>query len=119
MATNQLSRKSQLHGDTLLNTLIFYIGEGLCFHCGNNRSVFRGYRSNGLGSFPAMQFTGNSLDQNYVTLSNRKPCVWQWTHLGMCGIRLSEGISKYQQLKKKSAATALNTVLASAHIQMT
>jgi hypothetical protein len=30
-----------------------------------------------------------------------------------------EGISKYQQLKKKSAATALNTVLASAHIQMT
>jgi hypothetical protein len=34
-------------------------------------------------------------------------------------IRLSEGISKYQQLKKKSAATALNTVLTSAHIQMT
>jgi hypothetical protein len=31
---------------------------------------------------------------------------------------LSEGISKYQQLKKKSAATALNTVLASAHTQM-
>jgi hypothetical protein len=29
------------------------------------------------------------------------------------------GISKYQQLKKKSAATALNTMLASAHIQMT
>jgi ferritin-like metal-binding protein YciE len=28
-------------------------------------------------------------------------------------------ISKYQQLKKKSAATALNTVLASAHTQMT
>jgi hypothetical protein len=28
-------------------------------------------------------------------------------------------ISKYQQLKKKSAATAVNTVLASAHIQMT
>jgi hypothetical protein len=27
------------------------------------------------------------------------------------------GISKYQQLKKKSAATALNTVLASAHTQ--
>jgi hypothetical protein len=26
---------------------------------------------------------------------------------------------QYQQLKKKSAATALNTVLASAHIQMT
>jgi hypothetical protein len=32
---------------------------------------------------------------------------------------LSEGISKYQQLKKKSYATTLNTVLASAHIQMT
>jgi hypothetical protein len=31
---------------------------------------------------------------------------------------LSEAISKYQQLKNKSAATALNTVLASAHIQM-
>jgi hypothetical protein len=30
-----------------------------------------------------------------------------------------EGTSKYQQLKKKSVATALNTVLASAHIQMT
>jgi hypothetical protein len=29
-------------------------------------------------------------------------------------IRLSEGISKYQQLKKKSTPTALNTVLASA-----
>jgi hypothetical protein len=33
-------------------------------------------------------------------------------------IQLSEGISKHQQLKKKSAATALNTVLALAHIQM-
>jgi hypothetical protein len=31
---------------------------------------------------------------------------------------VSEGISKYQQLKMKSAATALNTVLASAQIQM-
>jgi hypothetical protein len=39
-------------------------------------------------------------------------------HLGMCRIRLSEGISIYQQLKKKSAATSLNTVLASAHVQM-
>jgi hypothetical protein len=28
-------------------------------------------------------------------------------------------ILQYQQLKKKSTATALNTVLASAHIQMT
>jgi hypothetical protein len=28
-------------------------------------------------------------------------------------------VSRYQQLKKKSVATALNTVLASAHIQMT
>jgi hypothetical protein len=37
----------------------------------------------------------------------------------LCTVRLSEGISKYQQLKKKSTATALNTVLASAHIQMT
>jgi hypothetical protein len=32
---------------------------------------------------------------------------------------VTEGISKYQQLKKKSAATAFNTVLPSAHIQMT
>jgi hypothetical protein len=32
---------------------------------------------------------------------------------------LSEGISKYQQLKKKSNATALNTVPASVHTQMT
>jgi hypothetical protein len=30
-----------------------------------------------------------------------------------------KGISKYQQLKKKSAATALNAVLTSAHIKMT
>jgi hypothetical protein len=36
-----------------------------------------------------------------------------------CRIRLSKGISKYQQLNKKSATTALNTVLASAHTQMT
>jgi hypothetical protein len=34
-------------------------------------------------------------------------------------IRLSEGISKYEQLKKKFAATALNTALASANIKMT
>jgi hypothetical protein len=39
------------------------------------------------------------------------PCMY-W-------ICLSKGISKYQQLKKKSAATALNTVLASVHTQMT
>jgi hypothetical protein len=32
---------------------------------------------------------------------------------------VSEGISKHQQLKKKSAATALDTVLASAHTQTT
>jgi hypothetical protein len=33
--------------------------------------------------------------------------------------RLSRKIVQYQQLKKKSAATALNTLVASAHIQMT
>jgi hypothetical protein len=33
--------------------------------------------------------------------------------------RLSEGISKYQQLKEKSNATVLNTVAASVHTQMT
>jgi hypothetical protein len=43
----------------------------------------------------------------------------QWMHRGTCRIQLSEGIFKHQQLKKKSAATALNAVLASAHIQMT
>jgi hypothetical protein len=32
---------------------------------------------------------------------------------------VSEGISKYRQLKKKSAATALNAVFTSVHIQMT
>jgi hypothetical protein len=32
-------------------------------------------------------------------------------------ILLSEGISKHRQLKKKSAATALNTVLTSPHTQ--
>jgi hypothetical protein len=40
-------------------------------------------------------------------------------HLGTCRIRLSERISKYQQLKKKSATTTLNIVLASSHVQMT
>jgi hypothetical protein len=40
------------------------------------------------------------------------------THIGTCRIRLSEGISKYQQLKMKSVTTALNTALASAHTQM-
>jgi hypothetical protein len=40
-------------------------------------------------------------------------------HLGMYRIRLSEGISKYQQLKKKFVATVLNILLASAHIQIT
>jgi hypothetical protein len=29
----------------------------------------------------------------------------------MCRIRLSQGISRHQQLQEKSAATALNTVL--------
>jgi hypothetical protein len=37
----------------------------------------------------------------------------------MYRIRLSEEFSKYQVLKKKSTATALNIVLALEHIQMT
>jgi hypothetical protein len=36
-----------------------------------------------------------------------------------CQIWLFEGISKYQQLKKKSNASVLNTVPASVYIQMT
>jgi hypothetical protein len=36
-----------------------------------------------------------------------------------CQIQLSKGISKYQQLKKKSVTTVLNTVLTSEHTQMT
>jgi hypothetical protein len=36
----------------------------------------------------------------------------------MFWIRLCERISKYQQLMEKSTPAALNTVLASAHIQM-
>jgi hypothetical protein len=32
---------------------------------------------------------------------------YNWKHLDTCRIRLSQGISKHQQLKKKSAATAL------------
>jgi hypothetical protein len=35
------------------------------------------------------------------------------------GIRFSEGIFRDQQLKKQSVATALNTTLASAQIQVT
>jgi hypothetical protein len=38
---------------------------------------------------------------------------------GTCRIRLSEGISRYRQLKKKSAAIYLSTVHISAHTQMT
>jgi hypothetical protein len=37
----------------------------------------------------------------------------------LCQIWLSEEISKHQQLKKKSAATTLNTVLTLAHTQTT
>jgi hypothetical protein len=57
-----------------------------------------------------------------------RPPLWSsgqtsWLQIGdelyfpwsMCWTRLSEGISKHQQLKKKSAATALNPVLASAN----
>jgi hypothetical protein len=45
--------------------------------------------------------------------------IESFAHLVTYWIQLSEGISKHQQLKKKSAATALNTVLASAHTQTT
>jgi hypothetical protein len=42
-----------------------------------------------------------------------------WTHLGTCRIWISEGISKQKLLNKKSAATALNTELATVHTQTT
>jgi hypothetical protein len=42
-----------------------------------------------------------------------------WMLLGTCRIRLTEEISRYQQLKKKSSTTAPNTVIAPAHTQMT
>jgi hypothetical protein len=45
--------------------------------------------------------------------------VTRWYILSLFKASLNSMLSKYQQLKKKSAATALNTVLASAHIQMT
>jgi hypothetical protein len=41
------------------------------------------------------------------------------THLGMFLIHLSEGISKHQELNKKFATTALNTMLTSLHTQTT
>jgi hypothetical protein len=49
--------------------------------------------------------------KHHVTLNRKTQCFKI--------LQLSEGNSKQQQLKKKSVATALNTVLASAHIQMT
>jgi hypothetical protein len=57
---------------------------------------------------------------NHIVVSSILiPKSHKWTHLDMCPIWLSEGISKHQQLQKKSAATTFNTVLAPAHIQMT
>jgi hypothetical protein len=49
--------------------------------------------------------------------SNRKLCLWYWIHFGSSRIRLSKGISKQEMLEKKSAATALNIVLATVYIQ--
>jgi hypothetical protein len=65
---------------------------------------------------------GNDSEISRYTLASRTFPIDSLAHdseLNTQRIRLSEGISKYQQLKKKSADTALNTVLASAQIQMT
>jgi hypothetical protein len=60
----------------------------------------------------------------YTNHSSLPPvCVCMYVYRTVARQRLSEldpseGISKYQQLKNKSAATGLNVVLSSAHIQM-
>jgi hypothetical protein len=66
--------------------------------------------------FPTIQFSSNI---EILERFQSKVLRIIGAHLGMCRIRLSEGISKYQQLKKKSASTALNIVLPATHIQMT
>jgi hypothetical protein len=53
-----------------------------------------------------------------ASISNIEILERWWTHFGSCRIRLSEGISKHQHLKEKSAAKALNTVFASVNTQM-
>jgi hypothetical protein len=46
-------------------------------------------------------------------------CAWMWMYLGTFRIRLSDRISKHQQLKNKSATTDLSEVLASMYNQTT
>jgi hypothetical protein len=69
-------------------------------------------------SFKILVCISRHLSQSQRSISQIPPFSLRF-HLGMCQIRLSEGIYKYQQLKKKFSATALKTVLASAHTQMT
>jgi hypothetical protein len=69
-----------------------------------------------------IEFWGTAYTSNILILERYQSEALRMTvdeRLGMCQIRLSEGMSKYQQLQTKSAATALNTLLASAHSQMT
>jgi hypothetical protein len=67
-----------------------------------------------------IQLWGTTSTSNIEILEcfQSKALRMMWTHLGACRIRLAEGISKYQQLKK-SNATILNRVPASVHTQMT
>jgi hypothetical protein len=58
-----------------------------------------------------MQLRGTASTSNIEISERYQSKALRMTLLGMCRIRLSERISKHQQLKKKSAATALNTVL--------
>jgi hypothetical protein len=59
-----------------------------------------------------IQLWGSASTSNMEILENLKFCTQLLMHLGTCWIWLSEWISKYQQLKKKFATTALNTALA-------
>jgi hypothetical protein len=58
---------------------------------------------------------GYSLDFNFQW----RNLIMILDYLGTCRIRLSEGSSKHQYLKKISAITALNTVLTSVYTQTT
>jgi hypothetical protein len=56
---------------------------------------------------------------SFLEISGTFPVEGLEHHSGQTKVLLSEEISKHQQLKKKFDATALNTVLASAHTQTT
>jgi hypothetical protein len=65
---------------------------------------------------PCYNMANNKSEMGFNTV---KCPILPWSLEKASSLWLSEGISKYQQLKKKHAATALDIVHASVLIQMT